>query len=323
VYGRVCFDYKKGECFRGMNCRFRHADCEENEGEQPARTRRGIRGGSKDSSVSGNDNYEGGGGPPTRRGRGRRRVKGDAESDYSREGSKDSKDSRDSRGSRGSQYISSREGSRESSRERAKGGGKSNRVCFDFQKGMCFRGSSCRFSHGGGQTTGDVGGYVEESNFQGGDVTRVNVSQQQISPTHIQVTHTHVHTYVPAPAGGSSYNLAGLATGGDSLSSLGGGLGAGGLGTGGLGSSSVGGSVLGSNLGPPLPVPPPGFGGGSGNTIGGDYLSKSNLSRHTDSTSWVCMKCFVSVAGTFCSNCGTSEGHQSGDLDDIVDKLIG
>ena len=41
-----------------------------------------------------------------------------------------------------------------------KGGGGGDQTCWDFQKGMCNRGDSCRFSHAGG---GDGGGKVRQS----------------------------------------------------------------------------------------------------------------------------------------------------------------
>lgn len=170
---RVCFDYQKGECFRGGNCRFRHVNASENGrgtskdsldasghggNETGSKTRRGKRGGSKDSSLD-NSLHRG------RRGserRGRNRHRGGYGEGGSREGSKDSKSSKGSLSSKDSMDLPNvssydiyptigqypRAFPPTTIPVVARSGQKlSNRVCFDFQKGACFRGTSCKFRH--------------------------------------------------------------------------------------------------------------------------------------------------------------------------------
>jgi hypothetical protein len=138
---RACFDYQKGECFRGESCRFRHVMPEELEMEKEmkrARQRelqRSMHSSRSNSKESNGTTYK-----KTRRGK--------------RGGSKDSKDSKASRESKSSKESKESEISGFSSQA------KSKRVCFDFQKGECFR-SNCKFRHEMGSNFDDWEGEEE------------------------------------------------------------------------------------------------------------------------------------------------------------------
>ena len=114
------------------------------------KTRRGKRGGSKDSKGSRDSSKERGG-----------------SRDVSREGSRDgsrplSKDSKESL------LTATKEG------EVMAGGRqiKSKRACFDFQNGECFRGSGCKFRH---EITNNFDGYTDDARSKesvNGEMTR-------------------------------------------------------------------------------------------------------------------------------------------------------
>ncbi|GMI16627.1 hypothetical protein TrLO_g6277 [Triparma laevis f. longispina] len=177
---RACFDYQKGTCFRGANCRFRHVMPEDIAFEQQQqrlanqrqqqlenssrssskemdgsisshkKTRRGRRGRSKDSMDGSKHSSI----DSDLRDRGRPSRSNSRES-YTRSASKDSKSSKNSKESKDS---------RESlltgmpvpgfpgmvmmpAKGMPSGQQKSKRACFDFQNGECFRGASCKFRH--------------------------------------------------------------------------------------------------------------------------------------------------------------------------------
>jgi hypothetical protein len=290
----------------------------------------------------------------------------DGSRDGSREGSRDggsrggSRDGGSSReGSREGSRNSSRNGSRDSSPNgngERRGHNKSTRVCFDYQKGLCFRGGLCKFTH---HNFASSGGYVNSDSHDGGGnngsinpadiygasgfVTDSNVvakvSQRQISPTHVHVTHTIIHKYEeppspsPPPQQQQFYQSnipphqqpQRFSPPPQQLQV----------------SPHQQYRSLSSQLGPPLPEPPPGF-----KAVGPaqppqlqpvappqstpqPYLNSSTLYNHelqhtanapfSAPVNWLCMKCFVSVNSETCAQCG---GKEEG-FDSLIDKILG
>ncbi|GMH79490.1 hypothetical protein TrST_g4547 [Triparma strigata] len=175
---RACFDYQKGSCFRGANCRFRHVMPEDIAFEQQQqrlanqraqqlenssrssskekdgsisshkKTRRGRRGRSKDS-MDGSKHSSIGSDP---RGRARPGSRSNSRESYLRSTSKDSKSSKDSKDSRenlltGMPVPGFPGMVMMPAKGMPLGQQKSKRTCFDFQNGECFRGASCKFRH--------------------------------------------------------------------------------------------------------------------------------------------------------------------------------
>ncbi|GMH79487.1 hypothetical protein TrST_g4547 [Triparma strigata] len=327
---RACFDYQKGSCFRGANCRFRHVMPEDIAFEQQQqrlanqraqqlenssrssskekdgsisshkKTRRGRRGRSKDS-MDGSKHSSIGSDP---RGRARPGSRSNSRESYLRSTSKDSKSSKDSKDSRenlltGMPVPGFPGMVMMPAKGMPLGQQKSKRTCFDFQNGECFRGASCKFRH------------EVSSNFQ----------EYEGDPTE-NSSYSRSYTHYTQESGSGGY----LAEDPNNLD------------------SASPGAIIGTE---PSSDQLPGYSINNNNNINHNanntnstintnssarntslpVLTDNFLQIHNDKQkkevthSWTCMKCFIMVGGKYCTNCGETEPDFNLMVSSVVNKV--